>query len=297
MTKENVYLSISGLEAACTRVQKIDAIQVKQQEALVDVGANRSAINEPASLDFGNLSFSIPQTAAQAFYDWFHDFVVAGHNDVGNERSGTLTLLSPNRQTVLFTLTFANLGIFKLTNLPPEQNSARIALARVELYCEKISFAWSPLAVTDFSANAAKENTERREGSFTTPRSVAAGAVRSPEGAILPNLVAARLQATATRPAPAVTTTPRLKGIMFGERWAAEKASLEELELVAGLETDEWESLPLKNGNSLLDQLKEDGILLADADPQTLERDAFIEGIVTGAARVLNKSKPFLDNK
>jgi hypothetical protein len=84
-------------------------------------------------------------------------------------------------------------------------------------------------------------------------------------------------------------------GALIGEKWAAEKATLEELEQVVLLEDGEWTAISLESEHSLIAQLLEVGVIPAGGDgPIDLERDTFVEGIVAGASRVLRRVAPHL---
>ena len=57
-----------------------------------------------------------------------------------NEKTGTLSFLAPNLSTVLATISFQNLGIFRLEDAPPDA-SAEITRVVAELYCERMELA------------------------------------------------------------------------------------------------------------------------------------------------------------
>lgn len=133
----NFRLTVDGLEKACTKVNKIEALVVKQAV----VGSQPPApagIKEPAKLEFPNLKVTVPELYAQPFYDWHEDFVVTGNNGDVFERRGTLEYLAPDGVTVLLTLTFNNLGIFKGTAEASENNSDKIRRVTFECYLENM---------------------------------------------------------------------------------------------------------------------------------------------------------------
>jgi hypothetical protein len=132
----NFRLKIDGLD--CTRVTKIDAITLRQAVAGSPVGEVRDLQNEPGHLELPNLVVTLPEGYAESFYEWLEDFVIKGNSGPGAEKHGTLEYLSSNLQDVYFTLTFRNLGIFKLTRLPSGEDA--VGSVRAEMYCEEISF-------------------------------------------------------------------------------------------------------------------------------------------------------------
>jgi len=136
----NFRLKIDGLEETCTRVNKIEAITVKQKVIENPVGELRDYEKEPAHLEIPNLVITFPESHAKPFYDWHEDFVIKGNNGDDKEKNGTLEYLTPNLQEVLFTLTFKHVGIFKLTPEKVESGSENIRRLKAEMYVEEMEF-------------------------------------------------------------------------------------------------------------------------------------------------------------
>jgi phage tail-like protein len=139
----NFRLKIDGLEEPCSRVNKIEAITVKQKVVENPVGELRDYEKEPAHLEVPNLVITFPESHAKPFYDWHDDFVIKGNNGDDKEKSGTLEYLTPNLQEVLFTLTFKHLGIFKLTPEKVEAGNENIRRVKAEMYCENMQFKYN----------------------------------------------------------------------------------------------------------------------------------------------------------
>ena len=136
----NFRISIDGLEAACTKVNKIEALVVKQKFLVNSDGEVRDIGREPAKLEIPNLTLTVPESAAQEWIDWADDFIIKGNNGDDKERNGTLDFLSPNLAAVLGRLSFSHLGIFKCTPEKSESNSDSIRRFKVEMYCEEMRF-------------------------------------------------------------------------------------------------------------------------------------------------------------
>jgi phage tail-like protein len=133
---QNFRLTIDGLD--CSKVAKLDAFTVKQTAVTDDIGDARDYLKEPGKLEFPNLKVTMSEVAAQTWYDWHEDFVIKGNNDEGREKNGVLEFLSPNRQDVIFTVKFFNLGIFKISTDKSEANADAIKRVSGELYCERM---------------------------------------------------------------------------------------------------------------------------------------------------------------
>lgn len=139
----NFRLKIDGLEEACKAVARIEAITIKQKVASNATGELRDYQKEPAHLEFPNLVVTIDESHAQKFYDWHEDFVIKGNNSDNAEKGGTLEYLTPDLKEVLFTLTFANLGIFRMSHDKSEAGSDNVRRVKCEMYCEKITFNYA----------------------------------------------------------------------------------------------------------------------------------------------------------
>lgn len=132
----NFRLEIDGLD--CTRVNKIDALTVKQAVFTDDVGDARDVLRQPGKLEFPNVKVSLAEAAAETWTDWFEDFVVNGNNGDKREKNGALVLLSPNLKAELARVNFFNLGICRLGSEKAVANSDAIKRLSAELYCERM---------------------------------------------------------------------------------------------------------------------------------------------------------------
>jgi hypothetical protein len=133
----NFRLTIDGLD--CTKVSKVDALTIKQKVVENPVGQPRDPGQEQRRIEFPNLVVTLPESAAQSFFDWHEDFVIKGNNSSEEEKNGKLEYLAPNLSEVLFTLDFHNLGIFKLASETVEAGD-QIPRVRAEMYCEQMTF-------------------------------------------------------------------------------------------------------------------------------------------------------------
>lgn len=139
-------LAIAGLEDATSRALKIEAITIKQSPAEDPIGDARDYVKEPASLEFPNLVVTLAESSSGSFYDWHEDFVIRGYNGDERERGGSLEY-SDQQGRPFFTLTFQNLGVFKVAPDKAEAGGEGIRRVKAEMYCEQMKF--------DFSASGA----------------------------------------------------------------------------------------------------------------------------------------------
>ena len=71
------------------------------------------------------------------------DLLLSFYGDDFTGSTDVMEALATNGvKTVLFTLTFKNLGIFKLTPEKVEAGSENIRRVKAEMYCEDMSFAY-----------------------------------------------------------------------------------------------------------------------------------------------------------
>ena len=134
----NFKLEIGGLDT--TRVNKIEALVIKQKVVENAVGEQRDYQKEPANLEVPNLVITFPESHATGFYQWHEDFVIKGNNGQEQEKNGALNFLSPTLQESFFTLSFGHLGIFKLAPETAQTTGDTIRRLKAEMYCEEIKF-------------------------------------------------------------------------------------------------------------------------------------------------------------
>jgi hypothetical protein len=133
----NFRLTIDGLD--CTKVSKVESLTIKQKVTENPVGEQRDPGSERRRIEFPNLVVTLPESAAQSFFDWHEEFVIEGNNGSEAEKNGKLEYLAPNLADVLFTLEFHNLGIFRLASETVEAGD-QIPRVRAEMYCQQMTF-------------------------------------------------------------------------------------------------------------------------------------------------------------
>jgi hypothetical protein len=136
----NFRLQIDGMD--CKRVNKIDAITIKQNIVENAIGERLIFQKEPAQIDFPSLIISIPENEIEPWYKWHKSFVMDGNSDPSTEKSGSLSYLSSDLQSELFSLSFTNLGIIKFTPDRHDSSTEKLRYVRVEMYCESMKFSY-----------------------------------------------------------------------------------------------------------------------------------------------------------
>ena len=303
---QNFRLKLDDLPTS--KVNRIEAITVKQT-VTGDVG---NLTLQPVVIP--NVSFTVPQSDAKEFDDWFEDFVIEG--DASKERSGTIEFLDSSTKSALFTLTLSSVGIIRIHRERSQQDAQINARVRVESYCEEMAFSSDDTATADAAPAGGVAGAAAAGGAATdvvnatatalaaafldavgrmdrTGRSLTTASGNTP---VEPELIAQRLQTSAKSKLSGAPALSKIDdGILIGGRWATDTATLEELEQIAALEAREWTAIQLERGHSLIAQLIEDAIVPpGDEGPLELERDSFVEGIVAGAAKVLRSAAPHL---
>src|SRR5262249_14849856 len=76
----NFRLKIDGLDTPCTRVNKIEALTIKQKVVEDPVGELRDYSKIPASIEYPNLVVTFAESHADDVYKWHEDFVINGNN-------------------------------------------------------------------------------------------------------------------------------------------------------------------------------------------------------------------------
>jgi hypothetical protein len=131
-TPANFRLTIDGLD--CKFVSKVEALVVKQGEVKLQ------------PVDYSNLIVTLPDSQAKSFREWHEDFLVNGN--VEAEKNGKLEYLSPNLKDVLFTLTFEQLGIFRMGVEKMEAGSDSVKRVIASMYCTRMTFTAEKAALS-----------------------------------------------------------------------------------------------------------------------------------------------------
>lgn len=129
----NFRFSIDGLDAATARVNKIDALTVKQSAVQDDIGAARDYAQSPNGGNLPHLVATFPEEVSAELSDW-----AARGADAGARKCGTLEYLGPDRKP-LFRLNFQGLGIFKLAPEKVEAGSENIRRVKAEFTVDSVT--------------------------------------------------------------------------------------------------------------------------------------------------------------
>ncbi len=136
-------LAIDGLDT--TRVIKIEPLTAKTAVVNSAVGSQREPTKEATKIQYSNLVFYVPETAAKPFLDWHDAFVIRGQNAQANEKNGRLEMLTQDLRTALFTLDFTGIGIVGVAPEPPATGES-VRRMRVEMYIETMKLTADPSA-------------------------------------------------------------------------------------------------------------------------------------------------------
>jgi hypothetical protein len=137
-TARNFKLEIAGLD--CTRVNKVEALTVKQKIAENPIGEMRDYEKVAANIEFPHLVVTCNDSHADNWLKWHEDFVIHGKNDQGAEKTGALHYLSEDLSKTLFTINFHGLGIFKATHDKREAHNENVSRHKFEMYCHWFEF-------------------------------------------------------------------------------------------------------------------------------------------------------------
>jgi len=133
---EGFALDIEGLD--CKSVKAIGSFTVRQSVHRNDAPGDSQL--EGGAVSFPDLEITFAEVSVESWQKWHEDFVVKGNNSEKEEKSGALTLLSPNGQK-LATIKLLGLGIFNLSHAPAGENDEEHhMLASAQLYCQQMDF-------------------------------------------------------------------------------------------------------------------------------------------------------------
>jgi hypothetical protein len=308
LLSSNFRLALDGIPTAARRVSQIDAITVRRAITESAVGAVRGPTTAAGSQEVSHVVLTLSGEQATDFEQWFDDFVIKGRNTDADERNGTLDFMDAAFRESLFTLTFKHLGITRIVRDRLESGSAVLVPAKVNLYCEEMTFTPGAGAIGATTGSSSASDGAAASTSAQEKEAVLVGALRilldrdqrrMASGiacSVFDTQVPASAEAIATRliatvPPDEVAKEPRKEeGIAIGERWASERATLDELVGVADLKDLAWSAVALPAGHSLIAELRDSGVLPSgELGPIDLQRGPFVEGIVEGALSVSDR--------
>ena len=137
----NFRLNIQGLENACAHVTRIEPLIWTRTLTGGGAGGFRNrSLPTPGAAETPNLVITLPDSQAGPFREWFYNFVIQGQASDSDEKPGMLEFLAHNLQQVLFTVSFGNLGIFRMSPVP-QSTTSTASLVKVEMYCETMNFS------------------------------------------------------------------------------------------------------------------------------------------------------------
>src|SRR5262249_51654960 len=130
----NFRFTLSGLEADCKFVAKIDAFTLKQNVKQMTTGPDWMYQLEPTSLEIPNISLYVPMAKAQGFLAWHEDYVVKGNNGPDKEKNGGIEFLDPTRKTTLLTIELKRVGMHNCQAEKIDVGQDQIRRLKVDLF-------------------------------------------------------------------------------------------------------------------------------------------------------------------
>jgi hypothetical protein len=294
----NFKVLLGGLPVFSPRVSKVAPITVRQDLTRDDGDIKTGALH------IDDIEVTGAHAQSDEIWRWLDDFVIAGNNADKDERSLDLDLLSLNLKDVLVSLKLGGVGIVTLADMRDDQGSRAQGHVMARLYAEELAVTFDK----SIFASVVKETTTTQPASSPTSSATAptgltaeaflgfwAAGARMSRPSLSPEAVASRLMRTAeTPPDDVLVDTREAEGRRFGEVWAREIGSREELEAMTELSGTEWTTMTLTEEHSLLWALHQAGET-ADPDVVTLTDDSFVRGVVAGAASVRREIEPHLE--
>ncbi len=129
-TQNNFRLKIDGLEAALTRVTRIESLTIRQMISK-DMNGNPRFPTETTYVDALNLSVVLPEEDAAPLKQWMGTVA---------EKNGSIEVLSANMQETLFTLNLSNIGLIRLAPEPTTRGADVQLNIKADMFLEKVDF-------------------------------------------------------------------------------------------------------------------------------------------------------------
>jgi phage tail-like protein len=143
-TSCNFRFELSGFEDFCRRVTKIDSFTIKQNIAEHHVGGQLAPIKVCTAIDFPHIAFYLPEPDSHAFVDHFtneKNLNIKNEIDASSPLHGSIVTFD-NEDKKLFTIQFTGSDIHTVTPDKSDSGSEEVKQVKIEIYTEKMEFAW-----------------------------------------------------------------------------------------------------------------------------------------------------------
>ncbi len=275
----NFALSMPGID--CSRLVRVEPIVVTQTYL---AQASGRATPKPGPVLVSDLVVTVHQAGASDFIRWAEDFIVAGNNTKSHEKDATVRFLDRNLRDDVTSLHVLSTGVFRVDNASQAVGVTKIAYVKFSMYAEQVQWVKTAETVVPPAEPTAQPSTDRDVRDVLGRRLAPAEVVRrlreEPEPEQRPHGIDSR----------------RRLGRDVGIAWAQRCASLAELREVAAADDQDWSSLSLPEGHSLVETLAAtvDIPLLYDGSLE-LPRDALAEGLLSGVLEALAELNEHFD--
>lgn len=156
---QNLFrLKIDGLESSVSKVNRIEALTLTQKTVKNMTGNPKNDFMEPMVVEVSDLRVTLPDAYSAQFRQWMDESVISGTHK--QERQGSIEIISPNGQDVVFTLSLYNLGIFRLSPGKVEKGKESSPLINADMYVEGLDMFFTG----DDGADDDTTETSRRSG-------------------------------------------------------------------------------------------------------------------------------------
>jgi phage tail-like protein len=143
----NFRFTIAGINDT-NRVSHVSGLEATAVMGSDPVGEVRDYQQTPPSLRLGHLGVTTAASHSADFDAWLDDFVVKGLNGAANEKTAKLEFLTTDLQTVLFTISFKGVGIFRGGEQSLQAGSESVLRKTFWLYVEEAIFTVGSPATT-----------------------------------------------------------------------------------------------------------------------------------------------------
>lgn len=126
MLQSNFRVTIDKLDATTRKVTKVDELRVTRASGATEIS---------------DLLLTVARSAMEPLAAWHDEFVIDG---TGQERSGSVELLSADLAQVLLRVELAGLGIFRLDYGVDDSSAENVATVTASLYCEQLALQSMP---------------------------------------------------------------------------------------------------------------------------------------------------------
>jgi hypothetical protein len=140
-TPANFQFKVDGFEQECRRVTKVDSFTIKQQILDYPQGGQRDKLRVPGFLEFPNITFYVPESDSQKFFDHYKKHVLDGKPQAEPRLTGEIEFRDQDGSG-LCSIALAGVDLASVQPAKMTATSDDVKTVKIEISVESMVFSY-----------------------------------------------------------------------------------------------------------------------------------------------------------